>query len=174
MKKGRKPTEPSLKDRSRRASPRKLSLREKQARNNAFEVLRRMRKDGESLASATRHVTVTPRAVIRHVGKALVKAGRRYRAKPSDQLLRTLKFVTDKGRIDVQVRGSRKASLIGEYFSAVERYLLKGETEPLRAFEGKSIRIGKAIYPFVTERELLERLYYAGQFEFEDLYALGA
>jgi hypothetical protein len=82
--------------------------------------------------------------------------------------------VTEKGQVDIQVRGSRKASLIGEYFSAVERYLLKGETEPLRAFEGKTMKIGKIVYPFVTERTLLERLYYAGQFEFEDLYALGA
>jgi hypothetical protein len=174
MKKSRKQPKPSLKKQGRKASPRKLSLREQQARNNAFEVLRRMRNDGESLASAARHVNVTLRAVIRHVGKALVKARRRYGAKASDQLLRTLKFVTDQGQMDIHVRGSRKASLIGEYFSAVERYLLKGETDPLRTFEGKSIRIGKAIYPFVTERELLERLYYAGQFEFEDLYALGA
>lgn len=132
-----------------------------------------MRRNRESLAHAARQVQIAPRKVLRHVGKALVKRRNRYRARPGDQLVRTLKFVTsDKGQTDIRVRGSRKASLVGEYFSAVERYLLTGDPDTLQVFAGKSIRVGKDTYPFITDFETLELLSYAGQFQFEDLYIL--
>jgi hypothetical protein len=161
---------------SRRAGPRKLTLREQAARNSAFETLALMRTKRLSLAKAAKEAGedgVSVRSVLRHVGPALVKGSNgRYAAKPSDRLVRSLRFLTEEGQIVLDVRGSRKASQIGEYFTAVENYLAKGEDEALRKFEGKSIRIGKTVYPFITDKGTLERLGYAGQVQFEDLYAM--
>jgi hypothetical protein len=168
------PTQPTKSSRSKH-TPRRLSLRERIARNEAFEALRLMRTKGWSLAHASAEAGITPRSVIRHVGKALSKGDNgRYSAKPSDRLTRHLSFLTPDGNITLQVQGSRKASQIGEYFEAVRRYFATGDTEALSKFENKSLRVGKQSYPFITDIELLERLYSAGVFSFENLYALGA
>jgi hypothetical protein len=115
---------------------------------------------------------VAPRTVIKHIGKALIKAANgRYKSKPSDRLLRRLNFLSETGPVRVSVRGSRLASRIAKYENAVRRYLETGDTTALQEFVGKSIKVGKTQYPFVTDMHLLNRLGQKGEVSFEDLYA---
>lgn len=161
--------------RSRRRSPRKgAAARFGMGRGRALEALGLMRSKHRSLARAAREVGSTPRTIKRHIGSALFKteAGR-YRAQPSDHFVRSLRFLVPDGQIVLAVRGSRQASVIGGYFAAVERYLKTGLDDELNKFAGKSLRIGRTAYPFVTDLDLIERLGNAGEVRFEDLYAAG-
>src|SRR4051812_8797348 len=132
-----------------------------------------MRADRLSLREASRQAGTTPRTVQRHVGKAL-KRGHdgRYGATKFDRIPRTLRFVTSRGLTDLTVRDSRTASQIGRYMAAVHTYLTTGDRRALRQFRGKNIRAGKVAYPFITDGKTLERLAFAGEVSFEDLYAL--
>ena len=56
--------------------------------------------------------------------------------------------------------------------AAVHTYLTTGDRRALRQFRGKHIRTGKVAYPFITDGKTLERLAFAGEVSFEDLYAL--
>ena len=49
------------------------------------------------------------------------------RQKRSDRLLRVMVVLTHGGKQEIAVRDSRQASLIGEHWNAVERYLSTGE-----------------------------------------------
>jgi hypothetical protein len=149
-----------------------LGPREQLARSRALEALARMRRERVSLAQAARDSQTSVKTVTKYVASGLrkIKNGQ-YRAKPSDRLLRSLRFLTPEGLIAVDVRGSRKASSIARFWTAVDRYLTTGLADGLTAFRGKSITIGKLRYPFITDPRTLERLGSAGEVRFEDLYA---
>jgi hypothetical protein len=98
----------------------------------------------------------------------------RYEAKASDRLARSLRFLTPEGQIAITVRSSRTASRIGEYWAAVDHYLRTGNTARLNEFANKSVRVGKDIFPFITEPRLLNRIASAGEVGFEDIYATTA
>ena len=132
-----------------------------------------MRADRLSLAEAARQANTTPRTVQRHVGEALKRGDDgRYAATKFDRIPRTLRFVTPRGLMDLTVRSSRTASQIGRYMAAVHKYLTTGDRRALWPFRGKSIRSGKIAHPFITDGTTLERLAFAGEVSFEDLYAL--
>ena len=148
-----------------------LGPREQLARSRALEVLSRMRNRRVSLAQAAREAQTSPRTVAKYVASALRKMDNgQYRAKPSDRLSRSLRFLTPDGLITLDVRGSRLASRIASYWTAVDRYLKTGETDALSPFRGKSIAIAKTHHPFITDPRTLDRLGYAGEVQFE-LYA---
>jgi hypothetical protein len=144
----------------------------RQTRDNALEALHLMRSRRLSLAQAAREIHASPRTVIKYVGTALTKttAGR-YKAKPSDRLLRSLGFITPKHQITIDVRGSRLASRIATYWNAVDRYLKTGDAGSLKRFAGKSVKIGRLRYTFVTDPYILRRLVNEAQVSFLDLYA---
>jgi len=132
-----------------------------------------MRARGLSLARAAREAGTTPRTMRRHLGRALTHDARgRIIATKYDRLPRTLRFVTATGLTELTVRDSRTASHIARYMAAVNQYLTTGDRQALRHFRGKSIRTGKVGYPFITDSKTLERLAFAGEVSFEDLYAL--
>ena len=109
--------------------------------------------------------------MIRHVGKALNKSGYgRYKAKPSDRFTRRLHMLTENGKEPITLRGSRLASKIANYMNAVDRYLATGRTDELDKYVGKSVTVGKTKHLFVTDTDLIRRLYDAGEISFEDLY----
>lgn len=143
------------------------------ARLRALEALSEMREQRKSLTQAARAAQTTPRTVKRHVAPALRKTRTgRYKPTPSDRLPRSLRFLTPEGIISVEVGGSRAASEIARHWAAVDRYLRTGQTDALREFRGRAIRVGKGRYPFVTDPRTLGRLARAGEVSFEDLYAL--
>jgi hypothetical protein len=167
--KRRRPVRP-LRTRARR---RELGQRSQQARAHALDALNLMRSRHYSLARAAKEAATTPRTALRYVASALRReASGRYRARPSDRLLRRLHFLTPEGPIVLDVRGSSKASLIARYSSAVDRYLKTGRAEALAEFQGKTVMVGKIRHPFLTDLRTLERLAHAGEVSFEDLYAV--
>lgn len=132
-----------------------------------------MRADRLSLTKAAREFGVDPRAVIRLVGSALRKRKNgRYIAKPSDTLLRILLIPTGGGLREIALRESRQASVVGEFWNAVHRYLAMGDTSLLRNFEGKDVVDAEGgRVPLLTDMEMLDRLGGAGELSFESIYA---
>ena len=149
-----------------------LRLSAQIARERALEALNLMRGKGRSLRRAATEAHTSPKTVLKYAGRALARTeAKRYRAKPSDRLTRTLQFLTPKGKTAITVRGSRLASRIARYWAAVDKYLTTGDAAALAPFRGKSVTVGRQSHAFVTDRRVLERLGYAGEVSFEDLYA---
>ena len=136
------------------------------------QVPARMRSGKVSLPKAARGFGVQP-YLVRHLASAAFRKlpNGRYVAKAVDRLLRILPIPSRKGLIEIALRDSRQASLIGEYWSAVDRYLSTGDTSGLNKF--KRIRItdtsGKRIR-LLTDLDELRRQASAGALRFESLY----
>jgi hypothetical protein len=73
--------------------------------------------------------------------------------------------------VPLNVRSSRIASRIADYWNAVKRYARTGLTDHLVQYSDKSIKIGKQHYPFITDLRILDRLANAGEVVSENIYA---
>lgn len=132
-----------------------------------------MRSRALSLAQAARHAGTTPRTMQRHVGTALKKkSDGRFAATKWDRIPRTMKFLTENGYMHLILRDSRTASEVARYMGAVDRFLKTGDQGPLSAFRGKAVRSGRTAHAYLTHGRTLERLAYAGEISYEDIYAL--
>ena len=155
----------------RRSPGRAASLTQELTRQRVLEGLYDMRTHGWSMTRAAREAHTTPRTMQKYLGSVLIRTETGgYAARGYDRLRRPMRFLTKEGTIALEVRDSRTASQIGEYFNAVDRYLTTGRTDDLRQFRGQSIRVGKRTYLFVTDPRTLKRLGAAGEISFEDLY----
>jgi hypothetical protein len=133
-------------------------------------------RSGGSLSKAARKYRRNPSKVLRAAPAAFRKLKNgRYEARPVDRILRVVVVPTRKGLREIGVRDSRQASLIGRYWTAVERYRDTGDTSALRGFRGKHVidAAGKRIR-LLTNRGTLDRLGSAGLLSFETLYAKAA
>jgi len=133
-------------------------------------------RTGVSLRQASRKFNLGPRTVQRLARPALRKLRNgRWAAKPHDRLLRVLVIPARKGLREIGVRDSRQASLIGKYWTAVDKYRDTGDASALREFRGKYIvdASGKRVRLLTSLREL-DRLGSAGVLSFETLYARAA
>jgi hypothetical protein len=139
-------------------------------------VLAKMRSANLSLKQASREVGISPKTVTRLSGSALKKGPNgRYSVKPTDQLLRVLKVPTPHGSHEIGVRGSKQASLLGQYWAAVHKYLATGDASGVEKFRGKQIKDATgAIIPLLTDLKALSRQGSAGVLSFESLYARSA
>ena len=135
----------------------------------------KMRADNASLPQAAREFGLDPRTVIRLGKPALTKRNGRYAAKPTDNLLRVLVIPKSDGLREIAVRDSRQASLLAEYWVAVQKYLETGDVSALRKIRRKTIidADGKRIR-LITDLAELDRLGSAGVLSFESLYAKAA
>jgi hypothetical protein len=88
----------------------------------------------------------------------------------ADRRTRHMLIPTALGNVPIVVRGSRQASRLGRYMSAVGKYLRTGETGALEEFEGKSI----GGHRLITDPETLSSLAQAGALELDQIYALPA
>jgi hypothetical protein len=139
--------------------------------NRVVQVPSEMRAQGLSLPQATRPLGVSPKTVIRLAGSAFTKRRGRYQVKPTDRLLRVLVIPSRKGLREIPTRDSREASLIGEYWSAVEKFLTRGDSSALRKLRRKYVTDahGKRVR-FLMDLEELKRQASAGVLHFESLY----
>lgn len=142
------------------------------AKRRATRALALMRK-GQSLTRASRAAGTTPRTVLKHAAKRLErsKAGR-FVVRRADQRVRSMRFLAPDGLIAVDVRGSDSASRVAEYWNAVHRYLKTGDRTALNRFKGQRLQSRGQRLPFITDPQLIERLAYAGEVRFEDIYQL--
>jgi hypothetical protein len=140
--------------------------------DHIVQVPARMRSGNVSLPKAAREFGVRP-YLVRHLASAAFRKlpNGRYVTKAVDRLLRILPIPSKKGLIEIALRDSRQASLISEYWSAVDRYLSTGDASGLNKL--KRIRIidasGKRVR-LLTDLDELRRQASAGVLRFESLY----
>lgn len=133
-------------------------------------------RSGGSLSKVARKYHRDPRRVLRAAPAAFRKLKNgRYAAKPIDHVLRVLVMLDRKGLREIGLRDSRQASLLGKYWTAVERYRDTGDASGLREFRGKHIidASGRR-HRLLTDLRALDRLGSAGVLSFETLYAKAA
>jgi hypothetical protein len=139
-------------------------------------VISRMRAEGVSLPEGSREFGLNPRTVRRLAPSAFRKLRNgRWAARTYDRLLRVLVIPTGDGLREVAVRDSRQASLLGEYWAAVQKYLETGDASALRKIRRKTIADsdGKRVR-LIKDLGQLERLGSAGVLSFESMYAKAA
>jgi hypothetical protein len=140
--------------------------------NLVVQVPARMRSENASLRKVARELGLTPKQVLRSARSAFRRLRNgRYVAKATDRLLRILVLPSDKGLFEVAVNDSRQATVIGEYWNAVHRYLSTGDASELERFRKKRIKTasGKRI-SLLTDVNELRRQASAGVLRFESLY----
>ncbi|MGB9242165.1 MAG: hypothetical protein WCC03_02350 [Candidatus Acidiferrales bacterium] len=129
-------------------------------------------RSGATLLEAARRFGVTPAVVIDAIPSAFRKGRNgKYEVKPSDDLLRVLLIPARRGLREIVVQGSREASIVGQYWSAVEKFLKRGDASGLRKLPRKTVTdaSGERIR-LLTNLEELERQASAGVLYFESLY----
>lgn len=131
----------------------------------ALRVLARMRRTGVGLTSAAREEHVDPRTVRKYLRGELRDRGRPTKA---DRRKREMLVPTPLGNVPATVRGSRQASRLGKYMSAVGKYLRTGDIQALAKFKGDSI----AGHRLVTDPDLLSSLAQAGALTLDEIYAV--
>ena len=145
----------------------------KETWDRVLSVISKMRSDKVSLTKASHDTGISPRTVTKWGKSALRKQkSGKYAAKISDNLLRLITIPTPQGRRDIAVRGSKQASLLGEYWNALHWYLQTGNATRLKAFQGKHITDANGVdVPLSIDLAELNRLGSAGVLSFESLYA---
>jgi hypothetical protein len=136
-------------------------------------AISKMKSDRVSLSRAAREYGVTRQQILQIGKKALrrLKNGR-YAARAVDYLLRVLVIPTQAGIREIAINDSRQATLLAEYWNAVQRYLETGDSSPLVQFQGKYITDANGErLPLLTDVRELDRLGSAGVLSFESLYA---
>jgi hypothetical protein len=149
-----------------------MSRRAQDLWNLAVQVPARMRSEGASLPKVAREVGLTSNQVLRLARPAFRKLRNgRYSVRASDKLLRILILPSDKGLIEIPVNDSREASLVGEYWNAVDGYLRTGDASALLKLKKKRVKSasGKNV-SLLTDLKELERQASAGVLRFESLY----
>jgi hypothetical protein len=135
----------------------------------ALRVLARMRRAESTLTAAAREEHIDPRTVRKYLGAELRGlADGQVRPSKADRRRRNMLIPTKQGASPIVVRGSREATLLGRYMSAVGRYLRTGDSDLLGEFEGKSIRGHRLI----TDADTLNHLAQAGALQLDEIYAL--
>ena len=139
-------------------------------------AISKMRTESVSLPAASQEYGVTRRQMQRFGGKALRKLRTgRYAAKRKDRLLRVLVITTLAGLREIAVIDSRQATLLAEYWNAVQRYLETGDESALTEFREKQITDANGEqFPLITDLDELDRLASAGVLSFESIYARAA
>jgi len=123
----------------RRIRPRKpRNVREREDQQDAFAALSLMRRQGVPASDAVKVAGTTLANLQKYVGPALTKRGRDYAAKPSDELVRRMLLPDPRGVRQVEIRGSKAASLVGTYWNALDE-ALKGNPAALKQFKGRTI-----------------------------------
>ena len=140
--------------------------------NRVTQVPAEMRSKGISLREAAKRFGVSPDAVLDLIPSAFRKdRNGRYQVKPSDDLLRVLLIPSRKGLREIVVKGSRQASIVGAYWSAVEAFVKREDPSPLRRLSQKTATDANGeIIRLLTNLDELERLASAGVLHFESIY----
>src|SRR5579863_239408 len=96
------------------------NAREGEDQLNAFAALKLMRREGLSALRAVEVEGTTISNLERYAGSALRKVGKDYVAKPIDDLVRPMWWLDSSGLQPIEIRGSKAASLNGQFWNAVD------------------------------------------------------
>jgi hypothetical protein len=125
-----------------------------------------MRSDRLSLKAAADRAGTTPRSVHRYADEALQLQGRRYAPTPSDRAYHRMTVLSTDGMVDIDVRGSKARSLVGQHWNAIQRYAATGDVRILQVFGGK--RVGGVV--LASDPDVVEELLRRGQIAPEEIY----
>ena len=120
------------------------------------------------LTASAREEHIDPRTVRKYLASELRRSKGRRLVTKSDRRSRKMLVPTALGTSPIVVRGSKQATQLGKYMSAVAKYLRTGDTEALMVFEGESIG-GHAL---ITDPGTLGSLAQAGALQLDEIYAL--
>jgi hypothetical protein len=148
------------KRRTNRPTPRNAKERNDQL--DALAALKLMRREGLSAHRAVEIEGTTVPNLERYAGSALRKVGKDYVAKPIDDLVRPMLWLDSRGVQPIEIRGSKAASLNGQFWNAVDD-ALKGKRSALKGFEGRTLPGTKL--KFLTDFRIIRRLQDAGQLD---------
>lgn len=150
--------------------------RTQQTWNRVLRAISKMRTEDLSLKQASKEAGVSSRTVVSWGGRAIKKGTNgRYTVSKGDSLLRVLHVPTAEGTREVALRNSRQASILGEYWDALQKYLRTGDSAGIEKFQGKRIKDANGVeIPLMTDLAELNRLGSAGVLSFESLYARAA
>jgi hypothetical protein len=153
--------------------PGKGKHRSRTPESTIARVVTTMRSEGLSLRRAAAEKGISPATVLRNAKGALRKNARgRYRARASDRIPRLLVVPSSQGLAEIATRDSRSATIVGEYWNAVNHYLETGDDTDLSRFRGVTVTAaqGNAV-PLLTDTAELERLGSVGILSFQSIYA---
>jgi hypothetical protein len=142
----------------------------KERRREAINVLAVMRREGTTLGETAKPVGIEPHVVEYYAREGLTGSGAGARARPADRLYRPMHAISGGQVVPVDVRGSRVASLVGEYWNTVRAYLDTGDEEALRRFRGMNV----GGFELETDPDVLDEMARRGMFEFDSIYRMVA
>ncbi len=145
-----------------------LSRRERMAHTRALEAVSLMRRQRLTVREAARRAGTTPRTVQHYAGSALERRGHRIRAKRGDNLIARMPVLTSHGPRDLDVKGSRNRSLVGQHWNAVADYLHSGNTDQLEPLAGKHV----SGFDLLTDIDEIDYWAPREPFNFEEIYDL--
>lgn len=145
-----------------------LPAQAQQQRQLALDALAVSRREGIGLTAAASRQGISAQAVAWWTGDTVTRGGGRWQVAPSDRLFRPMYLYSDGQRVAVDVRGSRVASDIGRYHSAIGHYLRTGDTSRLTRLTGLRI----AGVEVETDPDVIDGLARRGVFEFESIYRM--
>ncbi|MCU1358016.1 MAG: hypothetical protein JWM89_3434 [Acidimicrobiales bacterium] len=138
------------------------------ARERALDALAVARREQIPLADAARREGIGVDAIAWWSEGATERRGTKTWASTGDRLLRPM-YVYSAGQvIPVDVRGSRVASSIGRYHSAVHHYLSTGDASRLEKFRG--VKVGGI--ELEADVDVIDELARQGSFDFESIYRM--
>lgn len=131
-------------------------------------------RHGYSMKKASDVTRTSVHAIKKYIGSALRVKNHRTIARKTDSLLRQMSIYENGKEVFIQVRGTRKASLIGKYHSAIGR-LKENDKSLLLSFRETTIKdIKGKIHRFDSNPDkILEILEKMEEFEFFNIYRSG-
>ena len=141
----------------------------REQRDLALKTVSLLRNEpGISLEAAAARSGTNPDAVLWWAGDALSRENNRWKVRQADRIYRAMRVHSDGRTIEVDVRGSRKASLLAAHHDAVHHYLETGDTEPLDRFIGRSVA-GRRLE---TDPDVLDEMARRHGLDIESIYQL--
>ena len=135
-----------------------LNPKEKELRIRSLEVLSETRTTKQSLTKIAQQKGISPKTV-RHNTNAFKKINKRWVAKRSDKIYRSMIINENGNKISIEINDSWYASTIGRYHNVKKEFLNTGDKRNLLKFSKKKIKdSNKNIHSFETDPEVLIRI----------------
>src|SRR3989442_7311115 len=107
--------------------------------DDSLELLNLMR-DGASARKASKMTGISIPTAKKYLGSTLKNKNHQIFARKNDSLLRKIRIYENGKQIFIQVKGRKKATIIGQYLGAVGKRLDKNEANALESFQNITIR----------------------------------
>lgn len=149
---------------------RSLSLRERELREKALDVLSEARKTGRSLDRLSKERGLTGDLVRKATG-AFRKVNGRWKAKKVDHISRIMSINEDGVEKYIEITNSRYATIIGRYYAAIKEYLNTGNSDALAEFKGKWVKDAQGnIHVLETDLDAIRAIEERRESEYPPVY----